>query len=388
MTVVSDLLSVLLDLSALLSVVGMGLLALASALTLTFVYRWYSRQKPPINVAILIGLAAVSLWLNTDLALKQVITAGNLDGLETNAIVTIASFLVGGLGASLGHQIGDDLAVRFFAISGVKDLNREMSQLVQSVGRTITVTLPDDIHDIEGYDPVDNATTEKLAGISLVFPRRLTVGELKNRLISRLKEDYSVGHVDIELDESGTITFLAIGSRAAGLGPTIPPGKTAVAIRADPAHGASAGDLVQIWEPGSEPELVTAAELRATVEDVVTVVVDAGDADRLSADDSYRLITMPSEPLPDREFASLLRVADETMGAITVHESSALVGTELGNLDTTVVAVKPQSGGVTAIPARGHVLEAGDTIYAIVRPDELRRLEAVTGPSKQHSTVT
>ncbi|MFC6733535.1 hypothetical protein ACFQH3_02110 [Haladaptatus sp. GCM10025707] len=220
MTLVENLLQSVL--ASAVSVVGMGLLGLAGALALAFVYRWYSRQKSPRSVAILVGLSAVSLWLNTDFALKQVITDGNLADLQTNAIVTIASFIAGGIGASIGHQIGDDLAVRFFAISGVKDLNREMSQLVQSVGRTITVTLPEEIHDIEGYDPADDATKEKLSGISLVFPRKLTVGELKSRLVSRLKEDYSVGHVDIELDESGTVTFLAIGSRAAGLGPTLP----------------------------------------------------------------------------------------------------------------------------------------------------------------------
>jgi hypothetical protein len=219
-------------------------------------------------------------------------------------------------------------------------------------------------------------TKSDLAGKSFVFPRGLTVDELRERLITRLREDHGVGHVGIDITRDGTVEYLALGKRAAGLGPTLAPGTAATAITADPPNAASAGDTVQVWSTGAERRRLLTAELRAAVDDVVTLATDLADADRLDPDERYRLVTLPAEARVDREFASLLRNADETMDVVTVAEMSPLAGAPVGSLDLAVIARRPAGGSIEAIPPRSTVISAGDRIYALGRPEALRRLQA------------
>jgi hypothetical protein len=89
-----------------------------------------------------------------------------------------------------------------------------------------------------------------------------------------------------------------------------------------------------------EAQRVTTGELRGTAGDVVTLAVDAADAAILADDERYRLATLPVEPRSDREFASLLRAAAETMGVVTLAPGSDLVDTPVGAVDAAVVAVR------------------------------------------------
>jgi K+/H+ antiporter YhaU regulatory subunit KhtT len=262
------------------------------------------------------------------------------------------------------------------AVAGAHELETDVSRAVRVVGRVSAVTLPDEVHDMEGYDPVSEETKAAVAGRTHLFPRGLTPVERRDRLVTRLKTDHDVGHVDVEMDD-GTVTFLALGSRAAGVGPTLAPGTAAVALRADPAGGASPGDIVQVWRTNPEPERVVTAELRAVDDDVATVALDEAEATRLDPAAPYRLITLPAEPRAERAFAAALRGADETMGAVEVAEGSGLVDASLADLDCTVVAVRPRGGPVEAVPARSRTIAAGDTVYVVARPDTLRRLESV-----------
>jgi hypothetical protein len=166
--------------------------------------------------------------------------------------------------------------------------------------------------------------------------------------------------VDVELTEEGVVEFLAVESREAGLSPTLPPESAAVAILADLAFAASPGDVVQVYRPGEDgPERVCVAEVRGVAEGVVTLVVDVVEAPKFDGETRYRLVTLPVEPRPDREFVSLLWAAEETMGVVTVAEGGSLVGVP-----------------VETIPSRSRVLAASETVYAVARPALLRRLEA------------
>ncbi|WP_267640660.1 TrkA C-terminal domain-containing protein [Haloarchaeobius amylolyticus] len=356
---------------AVIEVLGLGVLAAAVGAGVAVLYRWYTREAVPDGVAILLGIGVVALLLNTEEALSTTTFE------EVAAATTIASIVVSGIGSDLGRRGGDAFAASAFAVTGTARLDREVSQFVRAVGRVVTVTLPEDIEDIDGYDPVDPKTKEALAETTFVFPRRITVAELRDRVVGRLKDDYGVGHVDIEIAEDGSVPYLAVGSRAAGLGPTLAPGTVAVAIKADPANAASPGDVVQVWERTEEGlQRRATGELRATQGDVVTLAVDETDAEALSDTTEYRLVTLPAEPSADREFASLLRVADETMGAVAIDEGSALAGLTVGALDVTVAAIRSPDGAVTATPPRTTPLPAGTTVYVIARPDALRTFEA------------
>ncbi|HKJ59127.1 MAG TPA: TrkA C-terminal domain-containing protein [Halobacteriales archaeon] len=364
-------------------IVGLTVTAFLVGTLAAVTYRWYARSRIPEGLAMLAGLAAVTLYLNTDAALGQVI-GGGVGLLDPEVVArNSVTLLLAAAAAVVGGRAGDRLAAQLGAVSGARELDVELSRLVRSVGRVITVTLPesaDGIDDVEGYDPVAQETKETLAGKTLVFPRGLTVAVLRERLADRLKDDYGVGHVDVELAADGSVEYLAVGSRAAGIGPTLVPGTAATAVRADPPFSATSGDAVQVWSTDDGPRRVATGNLRAAAEDVVTLALDEVDAESLDPGPRYRLVTLPSQARPDREFASLLRRADETMGAVRIPEGSALDGATVGETAVSVVAVQPEDGTVEAIPRRDRPLAAGDVLYAVARPEALRRLEAAAAP--------
>ncbi|MCG1003989.1 MULTISPECIES: TrkA C-terminal domain-containing protein [Halobacterium] len=363
---------------------GVVLAAGVAVALLAAAFRWYFRQELPFGVGILVDVSVVAFYLNTRVALGQAI-AGRTDALSVEAVgFNLAVFGVAVLFEPAARRAGDRVGVQILAATGVRELEGEVGRIVKAVGRAVAVELPESIEDIEGYDPVADDVKEALAGKTLIFPRRLTVAELRDRVVTRLKDDYDIGYVDVELADDGTATYLALGSRTAGIGPTLPPGTAAVAVHADPPNAAGPGDLVQVWQPSTETEAaerVATAEIRATHEDTVTLSLDEYDARTLAGGD-YRLLTLPYEPGADRQFASLLRAADETMVVVTVAADSALDGAEVATVDGTVVAVRGDTG-VDAIPSGSRVLAAGDTLYVVARPDVARRVDAAAAAPEE-----
>ena len=359
---------------------GLAVLAGGVATAVAVAYRWYVRERVPRGLALLFGLAAVAVYLNTTTALGEAIAGSGDAATLRAALFNIVAFGSGTGGALLGRRAGDRFAVQVVT-GGEEAVDGGVGRLVRTVGRAITVDLPEEVGDVVGYDPVPKETKEQLAGKTFVFPRGLTVAQLRDRLVERLKTDYAVGHVDVELTREGTVEYLAVGARAAGIGPTLPPATEAVAVRADPAFAASAGDTVQVWK--TDPmERVLTAELRGTSGDIATLAVDAADTPKLDPDAEYRLVTLPVDDRPDREFVSLLRAARETFSSVTVAADSPLAGLPVGALSLVAVAVESPDGGTVTLPERGHTLAAGDTLFAIASPETLRRLERAADPAR------
>jgi hypothetical protein len=364
-----------LPVAALVHVAGLALAAGVVVAVLAASFRWYFRQRVPFGVAVLVAATVVTLDLNTRVALGQAIadTADVLDPLSVG--FNLAAFAVAVALVPAARRAGDRVGVQVLAATGTRELTGEVGTLVQTVGRSIAVDLPEDITDIEGYDPVASDVKAELAGKTLIFPRKLTVDQLRDRIATRLKDDYEVGYVDAELDADGTVTYLALGRRTAGIGPTLPPGTAAVAVRADPPNAAGAGDLVQLYETdGDRPQRVATAEIRGVHEDWVTLALDEVDA-RAVAGGDFRLVILPYEPGADRQFATLLRGSDETFAVADVAAGSDLDGAAVGAVPGTVVAVR-SADGVAAIPAHDRAIAAGDTVYVVARPDAARRLDA------------
>ncbi|SIS08913.1 TrkA C-terminal domain-containing protein [Natronorubrum thiooxidans] len=388
-------------LDAVVRLLGFSLLAGGAATGVAFVYYWYSTDEIPEGVAILFGVSMVAIWLNTKTALQDAII-GETPLLDPEtAVYTVTAFVVSAIAADGGRRLGEYLARDVFSIATPRTIT-EVSQLVRSAGRVVSVTLPETIEDVDGYDPVDPSTKAELAGRTVLLPRRLDPEALRERLIDRLERDHGIGHVDVEFAADGTIEYLAVGSRPAGLGPTLAPGSVAVAIRADPAPDASPGDAVRIWRRDADSlRRATGGELRGVADDVATVAVDADDARELgarvtnstdsserddgrhaglartNADMPYRLVTLPRNPSAERELVSLLRAADETVTTLTVAAGDALEGTTVDSLPVLVVALERAGAAADepiAFPDGTTRLEAGDVAYALGRPDALRRV--------------
>jgi len=364
---------------AVAAVIALSIAAAAVAAVVAFFVRAYSREPAPEALNILVGLGAIAIWLNLTGTLGNFIEGETGIVTPGTALVNVVALSIGALTATYGGRLGDRVAVEFSTLSKVS-YDGDVTKMVRSAGRTVNVEIPetDEIEDIDGYDPVPKETKEKLAGSRFVFPRGVTVAELRERVAERLKEEYEVGHVDVELNEEGEVEFLGLGRGVSGIGPTLPPGERAVALRADPAYSSGPGDNVQLWEEieDGEPERVATGELRASVEDTVTVALDENDAEKVEPSKTYRLVTLPSEKGPERQFASMLRSADETVSVLTVTEDSTLVGTEVRAVAVPVVAVRAPDGEVEAVPPRSRVISEGDTVYVVGRPEELRKLEA------------
>ncbi|MEF8821762.1 MAG: TrkA C-terminal domain-containing protein [Halovenus sp.] len=357
-----------------------GLAALAGVLGggLAVGYRWYTGSRVPQWLAILVGTAGVALYLGTTAALEEVIRS-DVQPTEVEIVLfNLTALLAGGGGAALGRVVGDRFSTDVLLWSPTQDAD-DVGQLAQTVGRVTTVQLPTTIDDAAGYDPIPERRKERLAGKRLVFPRGLTVDELDQRLTERLKSDYAVGTVDIEFDDNGAVTHLAVGTRAAGIGSTLPPATNAVAVRADPGFSASTGDIVQLWTR-DPPRRVLTGELRGVADDVVTIAVDAGDTPRVDPTQRYRLVTLPVNDRPDREFASLLRAAEETFSSVTVEAGSPLHGLPVGALDLTITAIRAEDGEPVPFPEPTYRLAPGDLLFVIARPAGLRRLERGAQP--------
>ena len=355
---------------AVLSVLVAGAAALS--------YRWYIRDEIPEGVTALLGVAVVALYLNTT-SLGAIAAGESPTLLEPERVFfNVVALGVAAFTAPGGRYVGDRLAVDVFALSGARQLEGELSGIVRAVGRFTSVTLPpaEEIDDMETYDPVSAEKKAEMAEKTLLFARKLSAEEIRERLVSRVKSDYGVAYVDVDVAQDGEVGYFAVGSRAAGLGPTLAPGSAAVAVAADPPNNATAGDTVQVWRTDPEPKRVGTGELRGVAGDAATVALDESDAAALAEEESYRLVTLPAEPQADREFASLLRNADETMAAITVAAGSALEGSTVGDVSVVVAAVRPEDGAVQPIPQGDYAFAAGDLVYLVGRPDALRQFEA------------
>lgn len=364
--------------AAAITLVTFAVLAVIVSASGALVYRWYFRSEIPEGVAVLLGVSIVALYLNTT-SLGALVSAETAELLTVEAVVfNVTALALAAVVSPAGRYAGDRLAVDVFALSGMKGIEGEMSRFVRTVGRMTPVTLPaaETIEDMDTYEPVSSEKKVEMADRTLIFARGLTTDQLRERLVERVKTDYGVGYVDVDVTEDGTLEYFAVGSRVTGLGPTLAPGRVAVALSADPPNNATAGDMVQIWRASPDPERVATGELRGVAGDAATVALDESDAEELSVEGGYRLVTLPAEPQADREFASLLRNADETMATVTVEEGSELVGTTVGEVSAVVAAVRPADGSVQPIPRRAYAFAADDTAFLVGRPDAIRRFEA------------
>lgn len=364
--------------AAAITLVTFSLLAIVVAGVTAVIYRWYFRSEVPEGVAILLGTAVVALYLNTA-SLGEVV--GGTDAALLTAESVFFNVVALGVAAAVspvGRYAGDRLAVDVFALTGVAELEGGIGTAVRSLGRYTVVTLPpaEEIADIDTYEPVSMEKKAELSEKTLFFPHKLSTEELRDRLVERVKTEYGVGYVDADLKEDGTLEYFAVGSRVTGIGPTLAPGAAAVAVSTDPPFSATAGDMVQVWRTEPESKRIATGELRGVSGNVATVALDESDAANLSVEGGYRLVTLPAEPQADREFASLLRNADETMATATVVDGSTLVGTAVGDVTAVVAAVHPANGSIQAIPPRAYTFAAGDTVYLVGRPDAIRRFEA------------
>lgn len=358
-------------------IAGLAALALLISLIAGLVYRWYVDEELPQGIGLLLGATAVAVALNTTAAIGQSI-GGTTELLTVRAAsFTILAFSVSGIASEAGRLGGDRIARRLRPGLALGGIDGEVASFIKGAGRTIRVELPEEIQDIDGFEPVRADMKDDLAGRTMSFPAQLTADELHEAFVTRLQRETGIRKVDVEFDEAGAITYLAVGRGEAGIGHTLPPGEVAIAIRADPAFAAGAGDQVRVWRTDPEPRRLLTAEIRGIVDDVVTVSVPEDDVSLLQPEGGYRLVTLPKAPRPDRDFASVLRRANESVTRVTVDTDSEFIGRSVAHLGVTALTIESADGSIEAPPTPSTRVQPNDSIIAMGRPDALRRFEIV-----------
>ncbi|MDQ2050947.1 hypothetical protein RBH26_10685 [Natronolimnohabitans sp. A-GB9] len=359
--------------TALLAILGYGLLMGAITLVAGFAYRVVTVRELPIGAAALVGLAGPVGWLTVLAVGRGEFVAGSPPEHYTGALFVLGVVAAGTVAATGGRRLGDRIAC---AVADTRPLETDgrVADRLRSARLSVALTLPESIDDVEGYPPVDETIEQELAGRRLLFPSGFTTAALRSRLETRLETDFDVGYVDAEFAADGTLDALAVGDRRDGIAPTLGPNRVAVAIAGDPPSRASVGDPIEVWTTdGDSRRFVATGRLRASTDSVTTLVVDAADAEAFAPGDRYQLTTRAEPPSGGPALLSAIRGADETVAVWTVEEGGPLEREFVGWLPGTVLVIE-RDGDVHSLPADNEPLEAGDTIYVFGTPADLEEL--------------
>lgn len=359
--------------TALVELAGFSAVALVVGIVLAGVYRWFSRQRITTGATVVVALtvATVPLYI-------QVIRGESFVGSTSlfhyaSAGYVIGVFAGGAVLAELGRRIGDYIVCDLYGIVPI-EADGAGADLLRSARLAVAVRIPETVDSIKGYEPIGGETERALAGQRLLFPRRLSTDELERRIETRVEQDFDVDHVHVSLQRDGTVEEFAAGRRPDGLSERLPPGIAAVAIEADPAADASAGDPVELWETGDDRhELAASGVLRGTDGDVVTIALDAEDATAVDPNRRYRLLTRPNADNDARELALLLWNTDTAVTELSVRSGGRFEGEFVSWLPATVLVIDRDDGPV-AFPPENETLQAGDTVYLLGTPAELHEV--------------
>lgn len=356
--------------TALLGILGYGLLAGVGALAAAFGYRGATVRKLPLGAAVLLALALPSGWLVLEAIRHGEVVVDSPLIHYTSGSYLLGLVAAGGVAAAGGHRLGDHLAC------GVYDVRRletdgPAADLVRSAGLAVAVTLPESIDDAEGYPSVDDGVKRDLAGRRFLFPNDLSVSDLRSRLETRLESDFGIGYVRAALSEDGAVEAVAVGDRRPGIGPTLGPDRVAVAIAGDPPSRASTGDPVEVWTSAADSRrYVATGTLRASTGPITTLLVDADDAEAFEPGQRYRLTTRPETPSAGHALVAAIRASDETVTVTTVEDGGPLENEFAGWVPGRVLAIE-RGDEIVSLPADKEPLEAGDAIYVFGTPAEL-----------------
>ncbi|WP_440772031.1 hypothetical protein [Natronorubrum sp. DTA28] len=367
--------------TALLGILGYGLLAGVGALVAAFGYRALTVRELPIGPAVLVGTTLPAGWLMTEALRHGEVIADSPLVHYTSGTFLLGVLFVGCVAAFGGYRLGDHLACGAYGITPIGS-NGPVATLVQSAGLASAVQLPASIGDAEGYPPVDDERKRALAGREFLFPSGLSVPGRRSRLESRIESDFGVGYVRADLTDAGAVTSIAVGDQQAGVSSTLGPDQVAVAIAGDPSPRASAGDPIEVWTADEDSSrLVTTGTLRASAGSVTTVVVDADDADAFEPNGRYQLTTRPETPSDGHALVSAIRAGDETVTAITVEDDGPLASEFAGWVAGTVLVID-RGEEILSLPADKEPLQPNDRVYVFGTPTELEALATELEPSR------
>lgn len=340
-----------------------GLVSVLSSAT----YRGVTTRAAPDGVVPLVALGTVTGYLTGSLLVTGRLVEGVPPDHHYSAGFLLGTVLCAGSVAVACDRLGDRLACQ---ITGRPPLtgDGDATDALRSARLAVVCAFPESIESLTGYRAVDAETRESIADTTVRLPHGLSTQERRDRLERYLERADGVDVATVELAADGTISRVAVGARATGLGSVLPPETVAVAIRTERPPAGGRGDAVECWSTDDQPQLVATGTLHSTIGSVATVLLDPDRVGDLSQHDSYRLVTGPDAPADGHALAGTLRTVDETVVAWTVDD--ALAGEFVGWLPGRVLVIAREDEGL-AMPAASETLQPGDRLWMLATPDAL-----------------
>ncbi|HDQ05168.1 MAG TPA: hypothetical protein ENN36_00400 [Candidatus Bathyarchaeota archaeon] len=261
-----------------------GAIASFFIIFLAMIYRYFTNENFPSFIGIILGLGIVG------------ISGGLLAILEQPSIEAIPEIIIASLIIAWAVNTGNKMAGKI-----PKNVNPIQKILKAKHKGYSKVKLPNArlIYDISGKSRVPEEIKNDLSERELVFPSDLPVEEIESRLKRRLITDWGVGEVEVEFDQNGEITYLAISAREQGLSEGIPKGYAAVPLKCGiMPSGLAPGDIVRIYLKNGG--VIEEVEIKGVnnAEKIITVVIKQDKIEKISAQEASLIVVLPYYPMP------------------------------------------------------------------------------------------
>lgn len=369
---------------------------------LGFVFKYFTGVTlPGFGVMILsIALAGVNGGLLA-LADEAIISSPDAPSLVT-AIVVVSMLSL------YAHSRGDQMAADFprrLSLSKLKSrtISRDLADLVRD-GSEVRVRVFGEVADMEGYPPLSEELRAQLRNVEFTFPADLRLEELESRMAQRLKTEYDLGDVDVNIDERGTATLVA-APPFSGLSKRIKDGRHAVSLSGLIPTGLARGDEVTIITPNAQVrgtvvsartdgEATNVADETPSIEPLsnedasdddempkpvraptttggegrITVAVTRTDVQPLLRASDSKVVVESRGTRREYEAVSMLRRAGRRFRRVTVGAKSPHSGRTIGSIhaedDVSVLALRTEDGWQIA-PEGQRRLDVGDELFTV-----------------------
>lgn len=389
-----------------------GIIPGLAAWGLGFVFKYFTGVTIPGFGVVVLALAIAGingglLALN-DPTLRQ----------NTSGTVVITAIMVVLMISLYAHSKGDAMGASFPRRVSWRGLRERTlsTDVVDLVGRRgeVRVEVTGEVGDMEGYPPLPEGIRRGIRKGEWRLPADLPLSELEARFADRLRTEFGLADVSVQIDEKARATVLA-APPLSGLSKRVPAGKRAVSVealvptgiarrdevdlvtpeatvrgtlvsaRSGSADGAAAGTADEgsvatdggeggSAEPAEPP--VPQAPTTTGGEGRVTVAVTRAEAERLLSVSRPKVVVRSRGHRREYELLSLLRRAGKRFRKLTVRPNGPLDGTTLAGAtvretyEVAVLAVRRPDGWVIA-PRGGTTLAAGDELFAVGTPQVL-----------------
>lgn len=391
----------------------MGIVPALVAWSLGFVFKYVTNVTVPGLAVVVLGVAIAGVNGGLLALNDPTVTGSDYQIRFTVAIVIVLmmTLYAHSMGDKLGVQTPKRLSIRRLT---ERTLSTDVIELVGGRGE-VRVTVAGDVGDIEGYPPADDALREAIRTGSWSFPADIPLPELESRVVDRLRTEYDLTAVDIELDERARAT-VAVAPPLGAVSKRVASGERAVSVPALVPTGVARSDHVTVVagedrydgtvvaaSSGTKPKKTEkAAETTAPAvegesepaeakpatpttdggEGRVTVSVSRTAAAALLDAEPNRLEVRSRGIRREFELVSLLRRAGKRFRKLTVGEDGALAGKTIGESsvrDTYGVAVLAvrHDGSWHLAPRGSQTVTAGDELFAVGTREALTDFEGV-----------